>query len=79
MHTINMRIGERGQVTIPKPLRDKFGLEPHDEVTFIESRGELILRKTRAAAVESGIRKWVGRLERMPESVDEFIDDVRGS
>ena len=74
-----MRIGERGQVTIPKGLRDKFGLEPHDEVTFFESRGELILRKARPAAVESGIRKWVGRLGEMPESVDEFIDDIRGA
>ncbi len=72
-----MRIGERGQVTIPKALRDKFGLEPRDEVTFVQSRGELILRKKRAT-VDSGIRKWVGRLGRMPESVDEFIDDVRG-
>ena len=73
-----MRIGERGQVTIPKALRDKFGLQPRDEVTFVQSRGELVLRK-KSATVASGIRKWVGRLERMPESVDEFIDDVRGS
>ena len=73
-----MRIGARGQVTIPKALRDKFGLEPRDEVTFVQARGELILRK-KSATVDSGIRKWVGRLERMPESVDEFIDDVRGS
>ena len=73
-----MRIGERGQVTIPKALRDKFGLQPRDEVTFVQSRGELVLRK-KSVTVASGIRKWVGRLERMPESVDEFIDDVRGS
>ena len=73
-----MRIGERGQVTIPKALREKYGLEPHDEVAFIESRGDLILRKARPAAVPSGLRKWVGRLS-MPESVDEFIDDIRGS
>lgn len=78
MHTLGMRLGERGQVTIPKTLREKFGLEPHDEVTFVESRGELILRKARPAAVESGIRKWVGRLGGMAESVDEFIDDIRG-
>ena len=73
-----MRIGERGQVTIPKTLRQKYGLEPHDEVTFIESRGDLILRKARPPEGRSGLRKWVGRLS-MPESVDEFIDDIRGS
>ena len=63
----------------PRALRNKLGLEPRDDVTFIESREDLVLRKKRAAPAESGIRKWVGRLERMPERVDEFIDVVRGS
>ena len=57
-----------------RKLREE--LEFH--VEELASRGELVPRK-RSAAVDSGIRKWVGRLERMPESVDEFIDDVRGS
>jgi len=29
-----MRIGERGQVTIPKDIRDRFCLEPETEVEF---------------------------------------------
>lgn len=74
-----MRIGERGQVTIPKDMREKFNLQPHDEVLFVESRGELILRKRQAPKLEHGFRKWIGRIGRMPESVDEFLDDVRGS
>ena len=78
IHDLSMRVGERGQVTIPKDLRDKFGLEPHDEVTFFESRGELVLRKKQAPAVEHGIRQWIGRVREMPESVDELIDDLRG-
>ena len=73
-----MRMGERGQVTVPKELRDKFGLKPHDEIAFLESGGELVMRKKRAPAVELGIRRWIGRIGRMPESVDEFIDDLRG-
>ena len=73
-----MRMGERGQVTVPKDLRDKFGLKPHDEIAFLESGGELVLRKRQAPAAEHGIRRWIGRIGRMPESVDEFIDDIRG-
>ena len=72
-----MRLGERGQVTIPKKLRVRFGMKPHDEVVFLESKGELILRKKQPAA-ESRLRTWIGHLGSMRESVDEFIEDVRG-
>ena len=73
-----MRLGERGQVTIPKKLRVRFGMKPHDEVVFLESKGELILRKKQPPAVESRLRRWIGHLGSMRESVDEFIEDVRG-
>ena len=73
-----MRVGERGQVTIPKQLRVRFGLQARDEVVFLESKGELILRKKQTPAAESRLRTWVGHLSGMSESVDEFIEDARG-
>ena len=73
-----MRLGERGQVTIPKQLRVRFGLQPHDEIVFVESKGELILRKQLQPPPESRLRTWVGYLGSMSESVDEFIEAARG-
>jgi AbrB family looped-hinge helix DNA binding protein len=73
-----MRIGERGQVTIPKKLREKYGLEPHDEVAFLERRGELILQKSTVPQEDSRFRRWIGYLGRTGTSVDEFIEDIRG-
>ncbi|MDE0217770.1 MAG: AbrB/MazE/SpoVT family DNA-binding domain-containing protein [Spirochaetaceae bacterium] len=73
-----MRIGERGQVTIPKKLREKHGLQPHDEVTFLERRGELVLHKSTAPQEESRFGKWVGHLGRVDTSVDEIIEEIRG-
>lgn len=40
-----MRIGARGQVTIPKPFREGFGLTAATEVEFMKKRSHLILQK----------------------------------
>lgn len=40
-----MRITSKGQVTIPKELRDRLGLLPGTEVEFIEENGEARVRK----------------------------------
>ena len=34
-----MRVTERGQVTIPKEIRDRFGFEPEAEVDFVVRGG----------------------------------------
>jgi AbrB family looped-hinge helix DNA binding protein len=75
-----MKIGERGQVTVPKEIRERFGLNPHTEVEFEVVHGSIVLKK---APKKLGIRKWKGRCansfsELGYSSVDKFIDDVRG-
>lgn len=37
------RVGERGQVTIPKELRKRFGIEGGDEVIVHEQDGKIVL------------------------------------
>ena len=75
-----MRIGERGRVTIPKDIRDQFGLGPETEVEFHVVGGSIILKK---APKQLNLAKWKGRcgdtLAKLGySSVDKFIDDVRG-
>jgi AbrB family looped-hinge helix DNA binding protein len=43
-----MRITSKGQVTIPKELRDEFGFLPGTDVEFVSADGELRVRKTSA-------------------------------
>ncbi len=75
-----MKVGERGQVTIPKEIREKFGLGPNAEVEFHVIKGAIVLKK---APKKLQLDKWKGRckssfVELGHVSVDRFIDDVRG-
>ena len=40
-----MRVTEKGQVTIPKPIRDKLGIGPGSEVDFVVDGDELLLER----------------------------------
>ena len=40
-------VGPKGQVVIPKELRDRFGIEPGDEVNFWHCDDHLALRPVR--------------------------------
>ncbi len=75
-----MKIGERGQVTIPKKIRDQFGLGPDVEVEFHVENESIVLRK---APRRLEIERWRGRCrdsfsELGYNSVDDFIEDARG-
>ncbi len=74
-----MKVGERGQVTIPKEIRDTFGLGPGTEIEFHVIQGSIVLEK---AAKKLDLNTWKGRCkESFAElgysSVDQFIEDVR--
>jgi len=75
-----MKIGERGQVTIPKDIREQFGLGPETEVEFQVVRGSIMLKK---APRKLNLAKWKGRCRESfaklgYSSVDKFVEDVRG-
>lgn len=74
-----MNINEKGQVTIPKDIRDKFGFLPNTEVSFEEINNQIFLVK----AVESKRRgKSILRALRKKGDVkcttDEIMQYTRG-
>lgn len=74
-----MKVGARGQVTIPKEIRDRFGLRPDTEVEFHVENGTILLNKTRK---KLNLERWRGRCKASfaalgYASVDKFIEDVR--
>ena len=77
-----MRISERGQITIPKRLRDRFGMHHNVEVEITPAEGGLLIHKR--ADVEHPIDRVSGIISRSGEppipfeGVDEYIEEIRG-
>ncbi|WP_049934441.1 AbrB/MazE/SpoVT family DNA-binding domain-containing protein [Haloplanus natans] len=64
------KIGERGQVTIPKELRERFGIKGGDDVVIHEEAGKLVIERpvTREELAE-GYRQ---RAQQTSELADEL-------
>lgn len=67
-------VSEKGQVTIPKPLRDRLGILPGEQLEFEEEAGRLVARKLVA---RDAIDELYGSLD-LGMTTDEFMDEVRG-
>ncbi|MDE2934551.1 MAG: AbrB/MazE/SpoVT family DNA-binding domain-containing protein [Chloroflexota bacterium] len=77
-----MRISERGQITIPKRLRDRYGMNHNVEVDITPTTEGLLIRKQ--AASEHPVDKVSGILNGVeqpgiPSDVDEYIEEIRGA
>lgn len=70
-----MKIGERGQVTIPRELREKYGYLPETEVEFRVRGGVLELRK-KETAVREAVRAMYGK-KRLAAGTDELMKMLR--
>ncbi len=70
-----MKIGERGQITIPKNLREKYGFMPNIEVELVpEDFGVVIKKKMHH---KSPVQKVYGILKK-DTSTDDLIEAMRG-
>ena len=67
-------VSVRGQVVIPKPLRDRLGIRAGQILDFREERGRLVADK---AVVTDPVARVCGILGR-PGSSDELIRRLRG-
>jgi AbrB family looped-hinge helix DNA binding protein len=67
-------VSEKGQVTIPKRLRERLGIRAGELLDFEEREGELVARKAGSA---DPVAEVYGSLK-LGEPVDAFVRRVRG-
>lgn len=68
-------ISERGQVTLPKKLRERLGLRPGAKVVFEASPGGLLVRK--AVGEASPLKEVYGILKDRIRT-DDYLKKTRG-
>lgn len=67
-------LSEKGQITIPKRLRDRLGLRPGSVLEFDEEQGRLVARKVTTG---DELEALYGSLD-LGKSTDELIAELRG-
>ncbi len=70
-----MKISERGQITIPKHLRNKLGLLKSVEIDMIPVKEGLLIQKRSRG--KHPVDEVMGILKR-PSNTDRYIEEVRG-
>ncbi len=74
------RLTSKGQVTIPKNVRDELRMKPGDEVEFVKNGGEFIVRKQfDEAKFRAAIEEWHGKLGSLNgRTSDDIVREMRG-
>jgi len=67
-------VSEKGQVTIPKPLRERLGIQPGQVLDFEERAGKLVARKL----IEQDSLDSVFGILKGQGTTDEWIEELRG-
>ena len=70
-----MKISKRGQITIPKFLRDRFGLSNDTDVDLVSTKEGILIQKSRKG--KHPVDLVYGILNR-PSETDKYIEEVRG-
>jgi AbrB family looped-hinge helix DNA binding protein len=69
-------VSEKGQITVPKPLRERLGIRPGDQLEILEEGGRLVVTKTILGGGDP-VDAVYGMLG-SDSSTDEMIRTLRG-
>ena len=71
-----MRVTAKGQVTIPRNVRESLGIKPECEIDFIENNGKFYIVKTGETSTTGKFKKFRG-IATASMSTDEIMHLTR--
>ncbi|MGA9042739.1 MAG: AbrB/MazE/SpoVT family DNA-binding domain-containing protein [Terriglobales bacterium] len=76
---MNLKIDRAGRIVVPKPIRQRLGLQPNTEIEIVEQADGVLLRPLQqqpSMIKENGLWVHLGQID-PTYNVNRLIDDVR--
>ncbi len=75
------RVTTKGQITIPKDIREKLNLRPGDKVIFLEEDGRIIFANSSVVALKNIQKQMIYEAKKVginsEEDVNKLVNDIR--
>jgi antitoxin PrlF len=71
---VTARLTSKGQITIPKTVRNKLGIATGEELIFEEKNGVVYIKKS---IKKSPFDKWMGCLKGDKKRTDTIVEELR--
>lgn len=72
---LTAKLTSKGQITIPKKVRDTLGINTGENIEFMEKKGAFLIKKT---LKKSPFDKWIGSLKGKEKDTSKIIEEIRG-
>ncbi|QQO58079.1 MAG: AbrB/MazE/SpoVT family DNA-binding domain-containing protein [Thiohalocapsa sp. PB-PSB1] len=72
-----MRVTTKGQVTIPRNVREALEISPETEIEFVEDDGRYYIEKTAVPEIKRKFKKLRG-IATVEMTTDEIMNLIRG-
>ena len=71
-----VKISSKGQIVIPKCVREKLGLHTGEKLLVVSRDGEILLRKTKKLSIDDLAEKLEAQALKQNIDVDKIIDEA---
>ncbi|MDI9577427.1 MAG: AbrB/MazE/SpoVT family DNA-binding domain-containing protein [Thermoproteota archaeon] len=71
-----IKISPKGQIVIPKNVREKLGLQTGEKLLVLSRDGDILLRKTKKITIDQIAQKIAAQAENQNIDVDTLVDEA---
>ena len=74
--TLSIQVAKRGVITLPKPIRERYGIQEGDDLTLLDLGGTFVLSRTRSQ-IDDLADRISGLLQERGETIESVLQTLR--